>query len=264
LIAGTEPGATGPGPTGFAPIVAGPGAGPGRRYRGEARVRLADVDRTGRVRLDALARYLQDVGNDDAIDAIPGDAMNWVVRRTTVEVGRWAGFREDLTLTTWSSGAGGRWAERRTTITGDRGAHVEAAVLWIHVDPTSGRPLRLPASFAAAYGASHGGRTVTARTTHGEPPPEGPEARWVVRTADLDLVGHVNNAVYWQMVEEALPVAGAELPLLAEIEYRGGLDQGDEVTLGRRLEADGTASLWVRSAKGIAASARMKPNGYTG
>ena len=40
----------------------------GRVFRSGRRVRLSDADPTGRLRLDACARYLQDVGNDDTAD----------------------------------------------------------------------------------------------------------------------------------------------------------------------------------------------------
>ena len=37
----------------------------GRRFTGERKVRLGDVGRSGRLRLDALTRYTQDVSDDD-------------------------------------------------------------------------------------------------------------------------------------------------------------------------------------------------------
>jgi acyl-ACP thioesterase len=250
------------------PEVLSPLPAGGRRFTGRARVRLGDVDRDGRLRLDATARFLQDVANDDAMDAIPDDAMNWVLRRSTVEVVSWPGFREDLTLTTWSSGVGSRWAERRTSIEGDRGGRIEAAALWVHVEPATGRPLRLPASFAAIYAEAHGGRVVHARTRHASPPSGAPgeellSAPWAVRAADIDLVGHVNNAVYWQMVEEILPPGLVAAGLHAEVEYRGGLEPGEGVELAWRAGVDGGVDLWVNGGAGVAASARMKPSGYT-
>ena len=41
----------------------------GRRFTAERPVRWGDTDRHGRLRLDALARFLQDVANDDTRDA---------------------------------------------------------------------------------------------------------------------------------------------------------------------------------------------------
>ena len=41
----------------------------GRVFRADRRVHLGDVDASGAVRLEALARFLQDVATDDADDA---------------------------------------------------------------------------------------------------------------------------------------------------------------------------------------------------
>ena len=58
-------------------------------------------------------------------------------------------------------------------------------------------------------------------------------APWPLRRTDVDLHGHVNNAVYWQAIEELLPVLGPDpaKPLRAWLDYREPLDLGDELEL---------------------------------
>ena len=98
----------------------------GRRYRQHARpVRLADASPKGRMRLDAVARFFQDVAHDDATDAVLGDRTAWVVRRTRLEVHQPPIYGEKADLVTWCAGIGARWAERRTTLRGSRGGRVE-------------------------------------------------------------------------------------------------------------------------------------------
>ena len=78
----------------------------GRRFSRTRKVRLGDAGGDGRLRLDALARYLQDIANDDAVDAGLEGAMAWVVRRIEVE---WTGLPAlgDLVeLTTFCTGVG--------------------------------------------------------------------------------------------------------------------------------------------------------------
>ena len=58
----------------------------GRLFRHGRRVRLGDVTPQGRLRLDAVVRYLQDIANDDAHDSGIDNPAAWVVRRTVVEV----------------------------------------------------------------------------------------------------------------------------------------------------------------------------------
>lgn len=231
----------------------------GRRFVGERAVRLGDVDPAGRLRLDAVARYLQDVANDDATDADLPNATGWVVRRTTIAVAERARFRERLMLTTFCSGFGAGWAERRTTIRGERGARLEAVALWAHIDLRTARPARIGAAFHERYGAAHGGRSVSARLTHGDPPADAvARARpFPLRAVDLDLMGHVNNAVYWAIVEDRL--AGDERlrrPHRVEVEHRRALGAGGtpEVVIA---EVGGGVGLWVLDQSAVAASARL-------
>jgi len=71
---------------------------------------------------------------------------------------------EALTLTTFCSGTGRCWAERRTSLVGSRGASIEAVSLWIRIDPATGGPLSLGDDFSEVYGAAAGGRrTLRAR-----------------------------------------------------------------------------------------------------
>ena len=226
----------------------------GRTYTRTRPVRLTDTSPKGRVRFDALARYLQDVANDDATEVLGDDAQAWIVRRTVMEVARFPVLADRLELTTWASGLGSRWAERRTSILGPNGARVETASLWVHVDLASGRPVRLNDSFHVPYEEAAGGRTVHARLRHPGPPvgeladtPDVATVAWTPRFTDFDVLGHVNNTVYWAVVEECLP---ARAPCRVELEYRGGISRDDEVAVvvaGDRLWilADGTVAASV-------------------
>jgi acyl-ACP thioesterase len=60
----------------------------------------------------------------------------------------------------------------------------------------------------------------------------------------VDLHGHVNNAAYWQAVEQRLAASGpdATQPLRARLEYRAPIDFGEEVEL-LELAQDGCLDL---------------------
>ena len=107
------------------------------------------------------------------------------------------------------------------------------------------RPQPLPAGFDAIYGPSAGGRRVRARLRHPPVPPAGAVARpWRFRGADLDLAGHVNNAVYWEALEDELVEREPEAGLEAEIEHRAAADAGAATVL-----ADGTRR-WIADPDG--------------
>lgn len=195
--------------------------GAGRLYREDMRVGAADADPRGRCRLDAIARYLQDVAYADLVDAGLEGAGVWIVRRNRIVVERFPRFFEMLRLETWCSGASRLCAERRTTLRSESGAAVEAATLWVNLERDGGVPRRLGGDFDAIFGPSAAGRRVKSKLNHPPPPPApaGDEASWAFRASDLDLAGHVNNAAIWQVLEQEL-VAGPEPRRIdVEIEY---------------------------------------------
>jgi acyl-ACP thioesterase len=219
----------------------------GRMFRSTRPARFGDLSPGGRLRLDAIARYVQDIASDDTTDAGLENDMAWVARRTAVELRVTPGFRESLALVTFCSGFGGRWAERRVSIRGVEGAEIETVSLWVHLDAESGRPVPLPPDFHEIYGEAAAGRTVSARLQHpGEVPVEAVRQPWALRFTDFDLLGHVNNAATWAMVEEVL-VARRHLrpPLRAELEYRLPIERGDQVELAVVDHPDGALTLWV-------------------
>jgi len=219
----------------------------GRTWSARRRVRFGDVDPSGRVRLDALASYIQDLASDDTEAAGLGGDMVWVVRRAVIEVRVTPRFLEDLSLVTWCGGLGRRWAERRVSMTSSRGALVEAALLWVSLDRATSRPLPLSEEFVELFGEAAGGREVSARLQHSTAlPADGSVDRrpWPLRATDFDLLDHVNNAATWAMVEEALVDVPHRAPFRAEIEYRLPIERGCDVELDVANQ-DGQLQLWA-------------------
>ena len=228
----------------------------GRVFEGARRVRLADVSPAGRLRLDAAARFLQDVSADDTADAALPDAEAWVVRKTVIEVTAFPRYLEPIALATWCSGTGSHWAERRISIAGDAGRGIEAATTWVHFDTATGRPSRIPAGFDEIYGEAAGGRRVKARLDHPDPPAgELDGFAWPLRFTDFDVLGHVNNAACWQIVEEALSARrDLRAPLRAEVQHRTAIERGATVEV-RVAHDDQALHLWATADGAIALTA---------
>jgi acyl-ACP thioesterase len=207
-----------------------PPPGSGRSFEREFVPGLAAATASGRVRLDAIARWLQDIAYADIVDAGLAGRGAWVVRRARLRVEAFPRFGEPVTVRTFCSGAGRVAAERRTTVSGGE-ASVEAVATWIHVDTETLRPLRLGEDFRAAYGASAGGRKADFRLRHPEPPDAATRSAWHFRASDMDVAGHVNNAAYWEPVEEMLWEAEEPQAADMEIEYREPAQPGETAIL---------------------------------
>ncbi len=199
---------------------------------------LADCAPSGRVRLDALARWLQDVAYEDVEDAGLALSAVWVVRRTQVSVRRFPRFAERVELATHSSRVGRAWAERRTTL----GAGGEAVALWVHLDSETWRPAPFSQHELAVYDVPESAGRLSARLRH----PIAPERvereySWSFRAAECDIAGHVNNAAYLTVLEEELLRESRPEPdaLEVEIEYRAPAQPGEH-----RVLVDG-ARRWI-------------------
>jgi acyl-ACP thioesterase len=230
-----------------------PVPGRGRRFTAGRKVRIADTGITGRLRLDAIARYLQDVANDDAMDAALDGALAWVLRRAAVQVVDAPRFGDYVELLTFCSGYGSRFAERRTAISVGGRPAVEAVALWVNIDPDRGRPAVLGEQFHAIYAEAAGGRAVNARLHHPLPAEGMHRWRWHQRATDHDLLGHANNSIAMVAVEEVLD---GRAPSMVEVEYRDAIAPSDAVEV---VTDDGW--MWLTVDGQVRVSARVECDG---
>jgi acyl-ACP thioesterase len=223
-----------------------PDPGRGRVYSARRIVRSTDVTPAGRLRLDAFARYLQAVAEDDLADSRLLDHQTvWLVRRCAIAARGFPQMGDRVSLRTFCSGTGARWAERTTTLAGTVGDLLQATAVWAAVDRASGRPVPPGEAFGQMYGESADGHVVSARLTHRRPPDrDGAAGRpWPLRAADFDTAGHVNNAVHWAAAEDLLAEAGWQ-PVTAEMEYPRAILPGQRPRL--ICESDGRQrALWL-------------------
>jgi acyl-ACP thioesterase len=203
----------------------------GRTFAARRRIRLADMDERGRLRLDAVARFLQDVAIEDVSATGWGTPEHlWFIRRIRLEVREPFLLDREVELVTWCSGLAAIAAGRRWSVTGDAGGRIEVDSVWIHLDADQ-RPARIEGF--DVYAEATGGRGVSTRLELAAPGDGAASRPWALRSSDVDLHGHVNNAVYWQAVEDAIRGGRVDPygPLVAELDYRDPVDLSDPLEL---------------------------------
>ena len=231
----------------------------GRVFALHRRPQLADCAPSGRTRLDALARWVQDVAYADMEAAGLDRLAIWVLRRHRIRVLRFPVFGERCEVRTFCSGIGRMWAERRTTVTlapaspaataedtSDQSPVtaanpqagsplVETVGLWVHLDPEHRLPSPITEAEREIYAAAAGNRSISSRLRHPRPGADATEIgrAWHFRRTEVDIADHVNNAAYWEPLEDELIES---LPALsqvdAELEFRVPAQPGPVRILG--------------------------------
>lgn len=178
------------------------------------RARFDECRPDGRVRTSALLRYAQDIawihserlGFDRQWYA--DRELAWVVRAMELAVLAPLELGVILDLSTAVVGFRKVWARRRSEgRTPDGSLVLWGHTDWVMTDTRRGRPARVPEAFPAAFAVPPGSfEPGTVRLANA--PPDAVHLDTQVRPQDLDPMGHVNNAVYVDLLEEALAAAG--------------------------------------------------------
>lgn len=199
-------------------------------------LRVADVDRGGRLKFDAATRHIQDIGADQLREmGFEETHPLWIVRRTMIDVISPIEFKDILRLRRWCSGTSNRWCEMRVRIDGTRhGGLIESEAFWININRETQGPARIADDFIEGL----------QRTTDVD------RLRWKaylkagsredavdirsypVRVSDIDIFDHMNNSVYWSVVEDYL----SGHPELLAGPLRVAIEHDLPVALGDKLE----------------------------
>lgn len=204
-------------------------------------VRAGDVDPYNRVRLDGVARYLQDIAWEDLHSSIfHRTDPSWIVRRTVMDVIRPVYWPDRVELRRWCSAMSTRWTNMRVKITSENGGLIETEGFWININESTNMPTRISDEGLAQLARSTDEHRLRWRPwlTDQTPPESDTDLPFSLRATDIDQYNHVNNAMYWQAVEQYLVdypklVAG---PHRAVIEYIAPVYAREHITVRSRYE----------------------------
>jgi acyl-ACP thioesterase len=218
----------------------------GRTFRTSYRIRLSDADASGRLRLDAVARFLQDAATDDVEETGWGAPEHlWVLRSVRIDVARPLLGDAAVGVVTWGSSFSSLAAGRRWSLSGTAGGSVEVDSTWIHLGPDA-RPARIGAGFDG-YAEAAQGKVASTKLTLVPPALDGRRTAWPIRATDVDRMGHVNNAAYWAAIEHRLAGREPDLrqPVTARLDYRHPIDLGEDVELVESLHGERYGAAFV-------------------
>jgi acyl-ACP thioesterase len=93
------------------------------------------------------------------------------------------------------------------------------------------------------------------------PPADAATRPWPLRASDFDVLGHVNNAVYWEAVEDELArIARGRRIVAAELEHKAPVEPGDALDVRTVVDGDALA-VWLSSGDTVRTAARVSLTG---
>jgi len=228
-------GYTGPVPTTDAdlPLRALPESG--YVYRTSWPVTTSDIDEHLHLRLDSVARYIQEVGAQNLVDTGEAETHpHWIVNRTVIDVISPIELGSDINFSRWCSALSTRWCTMRVDLVGSEGGRIETEGFWIAINKDTLTPLRVSDTLIEKFASTTDEHRLKWRRWLADP--LGADATvtpFALRRTDIDIFQHVTNAAYWHAIHEVMAAHRdiATAPYRAVVEYRRPIKFGEPVTL---------------------------------
>lgn len=217
----------------------------GSRHHTECTVYGYEISPRGYLRPSALSRFAQQAAADHLTAlSVSTQHHSWVVRRNVLRGWRGIGWVDQLRMVRRITAVGSCWLESCTEFF-HQGEHLDASVraFWVKLDRRTQRPVPLEPVFEELCRAEHGSTDLIWRS-------EAPARAWTysaaerltLREADYDALGHVNNSLYFDLVEQLTPDADEVL-----LEYDSPIDWHTTAAVLRTGEHDGARVFRVES-----------------
>lgn len=210
-----------------------------RRTSSTYRVRFDEAGPDGIARASAYLRFAQDLAwlhserRGFGRSWYRDRGLAWVVRAIDLTIEACLPTGAALIATTEVIGGRRVMARRQCDLRAEADGSPIARVVtdWV-LTTTAGAPTRVPDAFAIAFGVPLGSFEPI-RVDPGQPPADASRRSFGVRLHELDPMGHVNNAVYVDWLDEAIdlvdPVAIRVVPRHYRLEYRAAAAPGADL-----------------------------------
>jgi|JFJP01.1.fsa_nt_gi medium-chain acyl-[acyl-carrier-protein] hydrolase len=173
------------------------------------RVGLFDIDYQFKLRIEAAARFFQDIavhhstGIGAGPDVLLKKGLVWFLSRLEIEFFRYPTLGEDLRIVTWSRGFKGFKGYREYLIDSSQGKVARGSGVWLFYDFMRKRIIKVPPEISGLYEIEQEkwfDNEIDDWVSTGRIEPEH-ETEVSLRYSDVDVNGHVNNTVYFGFLE---------------------------------------------------------------
>jgi acyl-ACP thioesterase len=203
-------------------------------YRTSWAVPTGDIGDQLQLRLDGVARYIQEVGAENLLDAGEAEAHpHWLVQRTVIDVIEPIEWPNEVSFSRWCSALSTRWCTMRVDLVGEEGGRIETEGFWIAINERTLTPQRVSDSLIEKFASTTGEHRLKWRPWLTDPTEVDVVRPFALRHTDIDVFEHVTNTAYWHAVHEVMAEVPdvCRAPFRAVVEYRRPIQHGEDVVL---------------------------------
>ncbi|MBI2962404.1 MAG: hypothetical protein HYY35_01500 [Deltaproteobacteria bacterium] len=192
----------------------------------------------------AYARLLEEAATTASIEAgyaprwYAAEGTAWVIRRSTIECEAPIAPGTAVEVATWVADFRRVRSRREYEMRAEPGGPplLRAHTDWVYVERASGRPRRIPAPMMSRFVPEGAAEALPREPLEtGARPADAASIEQVVVPADVDALDHMNNARYFDYVEQAIRAALAATPAAHRRPVRHDQEYLEEARNGDRL-----------------------------
>jgi acyl-ACP thioesterase len=203
-------------------------------YRTAWPVATGDVGGDLNLRLDGVARYIQEVGAENLVDAGEAeDHPHWLVQRTVIDVIEPIDFPNEVSFSRWCSALSSRWCTMRVDLVGSDGGRIETEGFWIAINSATLTPQRVSDTLIERFASTTEVHRLRWRPWLDNPAEVDVVMPFALRRTDIDIFEHVTNTAYWHAIHEVVALFPdiCTPPYRTVVEYRRPIKYGEDVSL---------------------------------
>ncbi len=206
-------------------------------YSYKDKIRYSQVDKHGRLNIQALVHYLQDASTmhsdslNMGVEYLRERHRAWVLNSWQIDLLEEINYRDEIVINTWPYDNKGIYGYRNFSVTDTEGKTlVKTNSLWIYLNTETGLPERVTPEEIDPYGREE---KLDMEYLNRKIKIEGEGVEkdsFPIRKYHIDTNGHVNNGWYIQFAQEYLPSEvenGIRHLKRLRVEYKNAAVYGD-------------------------------------
>jgi len=208
-------------------------------YTEKFKVRSYEMDAGGRVSIQSICNYLQEIASIHAarlgfsVTELFKRNLTWVLSRLHLQIQKYPRWGDTIMVETWPSTMSGLFALREFKIRNHAEEIIgQATTSWMILDIKAKKAIEIPEFIQSARLENN---TRAIEDSFGKLPVPGEVSfrkSFNVRRSDLDINQHVNNVIYIDWAIEAIPMEYLQDNYISslEISYRAESHYGDRIS----------------------------------